>query len=569
MSMLQRLVGVLRRRIALPVGHGPFGTPHPSGTHAAQPQPIVSSRPFIGVLAVLLGSIISTLDSRITTFGLADVRGAVHAGFDEGAWITTAVTVGQMLIGPLSVWLGAVFGVRRVLMIGATVFAISNFLLPFSPNLAAVLAFQTISGLASGTFIPLTIGFVALNLPPRLVVYGIAAYAMNLELSLNIAASIEGWFSDNWSWHWIFWDTALLAPFMILCIHFGMPRQPVNRALLKSADWGGILYASIGFSMLYAGLDQGNRLDWLNSGLVTALLLGGGLLVVAFVMNELSRDRPWIDLCYAASGNIPLLVLLLTFFRFVILSTSYIIPQYLTTVQNYRAIEVGSVLIWIALPQFLLGPTVATILRFIDARFLLALGFALIGGACFMAGELTGAWVGGDFLPSQIVQAVGQSIGLTSLIWFFLRHFQPSQALTFGVVLQTARLFGAELGSAFIQTFLRVREQVYSNLIGLHVTIGAPLTDQRLQDLTHAVMERSVGQAEATARATALLARAVQGQAYVLSYIDGFMVVGFGVIGVLVVMLLLREPPQSNPNPAQAAFLRAAPPPAAKPRLSL
>ena len=36
-------------------------------------------------------------------------------------------------------------------------------------------------------------------LPPRFVVYGIGAYAMNLELSLNIAASIEGWFSDNWS----------------------------------------------------------------------------------------------------------------------------------------------------------------------------------------------------------------------------------------------------------------------------------------------------------------------------------------------------------------------------------
>ena len=133
---------------------------------AAHPRPIISPRPYIGVLAVLLGSIISTLDSRITTFGLADVRGAVHASFDEGAWVTTALTVGQMLIGPVSPWLGAVFGVRRVLMISATVFAISNLLLPFSPNVGWVLAFQMISGIASGTFIPLTIGFVVLNLPP-------------------------------------------------------------------------------------------------------------------------------------------------------------------------------------------------------------------------------------------------------------------------------------------------------------------------------------------------------------------------------------------------------------------
>jgi hypothetical protein len=57
---------------------------HPDD-RAAQLRPAITARPFIGVIAVLLGAVISTLDSRITTFGLADVRGAVHAGFDEGA----------------------------------------------------------------------------------------------------------------------------------------------------------------------------------------------------------------------------------------------------------------------------------------------------------------------------------------------------------------------------------------------------------------------------------------------------------------------------------------------------
>ncbi len=524
---------------------------HPADI-AAQPRPVITARPLVGALAVLLGSVISTLDSRITNFGLADVRGAVHAGFDEGAWITTAFTVGQMLVGPVSAWLGAVFGPRRVLMISGTVFAISNLLLPLSPNLGFVLAFQMISGLASGTFIPLTIGFVVQNLPARLVVYGVAAYAMNLELSLNIAASVEGWFSDNWSWKWIFWDTALLTPLMLVCIHFGMPRQPVNRALLKTADWPGIVYAALGFSLLYAALDQGNRLDWLNSGLINALLLGGGLLLVAFVVQELTCRQPWINLRFAASGNIPLLFLLIAFFRFVILSTTYIIPQYLTTVQNYRAMEIGGVLMWIALPQLLIAPVVATILRFVDPRLLAALGFALVGWACFMAGQLTRDWAGDDFLPSQIVQALGQSLGLTSLVWFFLKHLEPSEVFTFGAVLQTGRLFGAELGSAFIQTFVRVREQVYSNLVGLHVTAGSLATDQRLQDYARAVTPRSVGQAEANARATALLARSVQVQANVLAYIDGFMILGFAVIGVLLMMLLLRDPP-AQPEPQEPA----------------
>ena len=523
------------------------GTPahtlcHPAD-NAAQPRPIISTRPLVGVLAVMLGSVISTLDSRITVFGLADVRGAVHAGFDEGAWITTAVTVGQMLIGPVSPWLGGVFGPRRVLMISCAIFAISNLLLPFSPNLAGVLAAQLVSGLSSGTFIPLAIGFVMRSLPPRLVIYGVAAYAMNIELSLNIAASIEGWFSDNWSWKWIFWDTALLSPLMLVCIHFGMPREPVNRALLKTADWAGIVYAALGFSLLYAALDQGNRLDWLNSGLINALLLGGGILLVAFVAQELTGRRPWINLRFAAKGNFPLLFLFLAFYRFVILSTTYIIPQYLTTVQNYRAIEVGGVLKWIALPQFLIAPVVATVLRFVDSRLTAALGFALVGCACFMAGELTQAWAGDDFLPSQILQALGQTFGLTSLLWFNLKHLDTAEIFTFGAILQTGRLFGAEVGTAFIETFVRLREQVYSNLVGLHVSTGSFATDLRLQDYARAVTARSIGPAEANARATALLARSVAAQANVLAYIDGFMVIGFAVIGMLLLMLFLRDPP--------------------------
>jgi DHA2 family multidrug resistance protein len=523
-------------------GHGGDPPCHPADK-MAQSGPIISARPYIGVLAVLLGSIISTLDSRITTFGLADVRGAVHASFDEGAWITTALTVGQMLIGPVSPWLGAVFGVRRTLVISTIVFAFSNLLLPFSPNVGWVLAFQMISGIASGTFIPLTIGFVVLNLPPRMVIYGVAAYAMNLELSLNIAAAIEGWFCDHWSWHWIFWDTALMAPLMLLCVHFGMCREPINRELLRNADWAGILYAALGFSLLYAALDQGNRLDWLNSGLFNGLLLGGVALLVAFVVQELTSHRPWINLRFAAQGNMPLLLLLITYFRFVVLSTSFLIPQFLATVQNFRAIDIGGVLMWIALPQLLLAPVVATVLRFVEPRVLLALGFALVGCGCFMAGNLTQVWAGDDFLPSQIVLGIGQSLGLTSLVWFFLHHLKPSEILTFGALLQTGRLFGAELGSGFVQTFVRVREQIYSNLIGQHVTAGSIATVQRLQDYSRAVIARSIGQPDATARATVLLARAVQTQANVLAYIDGFMVIGFAAIGVLLLMLLLREPP--------------------------
>jgi hypothetical protein len=77
------------------------------------------------------------------------------------------------------------------------------------------------------------------------------------------------------------------------------------------------------------------------------------------------------------------------------------------------------------------------------------------------------------------------------------------------------------------------------------------LTDQRLDEYARAV----AGPFSRAARGrgagpTALLARSVQNQAYVLAYIDGFMILGFAVIGALLHMLLLRDPP---PNTEQTA----------------
>ena len=239
----------------------------------------ISARPFVGVLAVLLGAIISTLDNRIYL-----LRSRRRSGRRSRRLRRRRVDH-HRLHGRPNVD-GADLGVarhgvrpRRVLLISAASSGSRISCCRSRPICVSSWRSRSVSGLGSGTFIPLTIGFVVRNLPAWLIVYGVAAYAMNLELSLNIAASIEGWFSDNWSWQWIFWDTALLAPLMLVCIYFGMPRQAVNRALLKTADWAGLLYASLGFSLIYAALDQGNRLDWLNSGLINGLLLGGALLL--------------------------------------------------------------------------------------------------------------------------------------------------------------------------------------------------------------------------------------------------------------------------------------------------
>jgi MFS transporter, DHA2 family, multidrug resistance protein len=500
-----------------------------------------SLRPYIGILGVLIGSLLSTVGSRITTFGLADLRGGLHFGFDEGAWMTTSFGVGQMLIGIACPYLGAIFSVRRILLYGMALLFIASLLGPLSPNLTAFLTAQFLAGVGAGTFIPLTIGFIARNLPQRLIVYGLAVYATNSELSQNVAASLEGWYSDSLSWRWIEWQYCAALPLMFACIWYGVPREKTNTSLLQHLDWPGLAYSGFGFALLYAGLDQGNRLDWNNNGLVNGLLLSGGLLTIAFVVRELWAEKPFLNLrLLTREGLVPIL-LLVTGFRFIILSTAYIIPTYLQVVQNYRELQVGAVLLWIALPQLLIVLPLGWLLQRVDPRLVLAVGATAVGVACLMGTGLTQDWATDDFLPSQVLQAIGQSFALTSVVVLAVRSMSPADVLTIGTLFQTSRLFGGEIGTAFMSTFVRVREQVHSNLIGLHVDSLGGQTADRLAAYRNAVAAHSSDAALAAARGTSLLASAVAKQAAVLSYIDGFLAAAIGAYACLFLTALLRR----------------------------
>ena len=500
----------------------------------------------MGLLAVFLGTFISTLNTRLSTFGLADIRGAVHAGFDEGAWITTALTTGQMLIAPVAIWAGGAYGARKVLIGAAASLAIIASIEPFATNLHTLLTLQFASGLATGFFVPLTLSFVLRNTPPKVWAYGIAIYALNLEVSLNVSASLEGWYLEHLSWGWIFWQNVPLAVGMMLCLLFGVRPDPVNPNR-PPADVFGLASGGIGLALIYAALDQGNRLDWGNSGLVWGLMLSGTFLLAAFLIHESNTRYPGVDLKVVRTSPMPRLLLLIAFLRLTILSTAFAIPQFLQVVRGFRALEVGQTLAWIAVPQLLVCVAAGYLLRRSDPRLVASGGFICICVACLMvAYGLTPLWGTDQFLPSQLLQAVGQSFALSGTIFFAVLHLRPQDALTFGAATQVTRLMGGELGQAFITTFIRVREQVASNLLGLHVQIGDGQVIQRLQAYA-AATSHAGDPSSAPARGAAVLSGVVRSAATTQGIIDCFIVIAALTAVTLVLIVTRRAAP---PGPA-------------------
>jgi DHA2 family multidrug resistance protein len=524
----------------------------PASAAGATTSAVISTHPLLGVVGVLFGAMIATCTGRLISVGLSDLRAALHLGVDEASWMGTAFNAALMFIGPFSVYLGGLLGARRVLLACASVFTLISLLLPFASSLPVILALLVLAGLTAGTFYPLTLSFILRNLPIRYVLVGIAMYAMDIIFTTNFATSLEAWYIDHLSWRWIFWNSAALTPIMMVLIYFGIPWQPLPKPKegQPKPNWRGFLYASLGFSLLYIALDQGQRLDWLNSGTVVGLIVSGVFLLLATVVRRLLMPNPLLNFKSLARRNTILLGGVLIFFRFAMLATVVIIPSYLGSVKGFLPLQTGPVLLWVALPQCLCGILAVYLLKYIDARLILTAGFALVAIACLMNANLSSVWSGGNFSTSQLIMAIGFALSFNAMVGAIILEVfntgalsRPIDVLTFAGYFQTVRLFGGELGAAFMQHFIPTREQLHSNTLGLGVQLGLPPTDLRLMGLTAGMSGHSAGLSAASERAAQILGLQVRQQAFTLAITDAFLLVAWSIVCCLVVVACMTRVP--------------------------
>jgi DHA2 family multidrug resistance protein len=503
----------------------------------------IAPQPLFAVGAVLLGSFLANFDSRLTSVGLPDLRGAFSLSFDEGAWLSTAAIGSQIFIAPAVAWLATVFGLRRILGIPSLVYALVSLVIPLVRDYNALIVLSIVHGLLLGTFVPATLMIVFRNLPIRWWLPAIAIYSIRVGFALDTSTSLVGFYVDHWGWQWLYWQGVVIAPLMGLMVYLGTPHEPVNKVLLGDADWGGMLLLGTGVSMIYAGLDQGNRLDWLGSGTVMALLLGGGLLCVAFLINEMMVREPWAHINVLFARNIGLSLIVILLYTLASLSNSSLVPNFLSVVGGLRPEQTGTLLVvYGALPMFVMVPVSIFLLRHVDPRFVLVVGLSAFAAANLLGTQLTHDWALGDFIPIVLLQSIGQAFTLLPIIILALSNADPSRATAFAAYIQIMRLGGAEIGVALMGTWLRVREQIHSNFIGQHLDSGSAGVARMLKQLSDHFA--GYGAATAPARAVGSLSALVARESNVLAYIDGFwLTFWIAILALGVVAFITRAPP--------------------------
>lgn len=487
-----------------------------------------TSRLALGLVGVLIAALTSGINDRVTDITLADIIGIFGLGHDEGSWISSvyaAAEVSAMLLAP---WLAVTFSLRRFAIVATFAFTLFGAIIPFAPNLDSLIALRLLQGLAGGALPPLLMTAALRFLPWHIKLYGLSAYALTATFGPNLAMPLAALWTEGADWRMVFWQIIPSGLIGAALIAYGLPQDPLRLERFRQADWRGAVLGVSGICMLVIALTQGERLDWLNSSLISALLLGAAVCLPLFLVNEWFHPLPLFKLQLLQRRNFAYGLLTLILFMFVAMAGSAIPASYLTHIQGYRPLQTMPTALIIALPQLVIAPLVALLINrnWVDSRYVIAFGLGLLTLACIGGSLVTSDWVREDFYLLQVLHTFGQPMVVVPLLMNATGVIHPLEGPFASAMVNTLRGLFSVIAASALENFVTHREHFHSNVLldGVGSRLGT------LETLPPG------------------LAGQVRQQAFVLSFSDAFLAV-LVVISVLLVILLTLPKRAYPPQP--------------------
>ena len=332
----------------------------------------VSLKTWIAVAGAMLGAFMAVLNIQITNASLQDIEGGIGTGGINGAWITTAYLIGEIIVIPLSDYLSRVFSLRRYLLANVALFLLFSALCGQASSLPEMIVLRGLQGFAGGVLIPLAFTIVVTMLPPAKRPIGMSAFALTATFAPAIGPTIGGYFTDNYGWPYCFYVNLAPGAVMLGALWYGLPKSPMRLGLLRNGDWRGIALMAVGLAAFQTVLDDGNVYDWFGSPFIVNLSLVAAAALGAFVVLEFFTPEPLVNFRLLGRRNFGLGTLANFLVGFALYATAYLLPQYLAVTQGFDAEQSGEVVAWTGLPQLLVIPLVPLLMKRIDARLLIA-----------------------------------------------------------------------------------------------------------------------------------------------------------------------------------------------------
>jgi EmrB/QacA subfamily drug resistance transporter len=242
---------------------------------------------------VMIGSIMSILDTTIVNVALETLGRELHSTISEIQWVVTGYMLSLAAVIPVTGWAAKRFGAKRVYLISLVLFTAGSALCGLATSSTELIGFRVLQGIGGGMILPIGQLMMAEAAGPQRMGRVMSVVAVPAMLAPILGPALGGLIVDNASWRWIFYVNLPIGVIAIAAAVRALPT--VKPEPTDALDFRGLALMATGLPLLTYGLAEIGVTGSFTAAKVLAPCLIGLALIVAFVLHALRVPRPLLN----------------------------------------------------------------------------------------------------------------------------------------------------------------------------------------------------------------------------------------------------------------------------------
>ncbi|MFI4935783.1 MAG: DHA2 family efflux MFS transporter permease subunit [Caulobacterales bacterium] len=428
--------------------------------------------------ALMLATLMMTLDSTIANVALPHMMGSVSASQDQITWVLTSYIIASAIMTPLSGWLSQKFGRKPVLMLSIAAFTVASMLCGVATNLPEIVLFRLLQGIAGAALMPLSQAVMLDIYEPREIPQVMSIWSAAVIIGPIIGPALGGWLTENLSWRWVFFINLPIgiAAFVTLFLFMGRDEGGRQRPF-DFLGFGALLLFVGSFQLM---LDRGPTQDWFNSGEIWIEAVLGVIGCYVFVIQTLSAKHPFFDRALARDSNFVSATVFGFFVGAMLFSTTALLPTMMQNLLGYTALQSGYASVPRGIGSLIAFLSVPRLVVLLGARRVLVVGLAGCTLALWQMSHFDLSMTAGPIMLSGLIQGFGTGLLFAPLTILAYATLSPVHRVEGTIVNTMARSLGSSVGISALQAMLVNQTAQEHSVLSGNIQPGDPVVSAGL-----------------------------------------------------------------------------------------
>jgi MFS transporter, DHA2 family, multidrug resistance protein len=511
---------------------------------------------YIIVLTTVSAAIMELLDTTIVNVALNQISGALGATIEDIAWVITSYAIANVIIIPMTGFLGEYFGRKTYYLTSMILFGVASYFCGASESLWELVFWRFIQGIGGGALLSTSqaILFDAFETKERGLASGL--FGMGIVLGPTMGPVLGGYIVEHYSWEQIFYvniPICILASILTILFIDRKVGEGERKDQIR-IDYTGIFLLIMGIGSLQYVLEKGESESWFESRQIVIISIMATIGVIGFIWRQLTTDHPVVNLRVFNYKIFALSSIFTLISGFGMFTSVFVYPVMVQRINGFTAFETGLSLAFPTLAAVVLFPVIgkrmgagASPIPFMSIGIIFFIIFGFYSGT---ATPEMGRW---DFFPIQICRVLGIAMLQLPLISQAVAGLKPSEYPAGIALTNMIRQLGGAFGIALANNYVTNRAAQHRSDLMSNMSTDNPLFTERVGNIVKNLATTTGDAFNATSMAYKQLEFAVVKQAYYLAYLDTFRLISIFFIIIFPFLFLLRTKRISPEEAAKAA----------------